>query len=104
LYYTISGAKLNFSFFLIVLILRYLIRADSLEDYNIKLISVVGRWSPEYQRYYLANIHPEVDLYSKWLADSIKYPVTENTIFHSNSCEHLNFMAAALQEFLEVPN
>ena len=82
---------------------RYLIRADSEEDYQSKLMQLVGRWSPAFQTYYLANIHPEIRLFSLWLAKEINYPYTTNSIFQSNGCEHLNYMAAALQKFQEVP-
>ena len=64
---------------------------------------MVGRWTPEYNTYFMVNINPEIRQFSLWLAREIGFPVTENSIFQSNACEHLNFLAAALQNFKEVP-
>ena len=81
---------------------RFLIRASSREDYQLRLFETAGRWSPAYQTYYMTHINPEVELYSKWHADHLKFPTTEKSIFSSNNCEHLNYIAAALQDFKEV--
>ena len=81
---------------------RWLIRSDSQEHYNIRLINTVQRWSPAFQQYYMTNINTDVHLYSDWLAKKIKFPTTKDSIFTSNGCEHINFMVKFLQDFKEV--
>jgi hypothetical protein len=81
---------------------RYLIRSESLAAYQASLVKVIARWSPAYQTYFLQHLHPVIELFSLWHARKLKFQVTENSIFSSNNCEHLNFMAAALQEFKQV--
>lgn len=65
-------------------------------------IQVCGRWSPAFNNYFMTHINPDVDLFSLWLAKELDFPTTENSIFTSNGCEHINFMARSLQGFREV--
>jgi hypothetical protein len=88
----------------IAFVCRYLIRSESREAYQNNLVKTIGRWSAAYQSCYLQHLNPEIDLYSMWLAKELKFQVTETSIFSYNNCEHLNFMAAALQELKQVSN
>ena len=68
---------------MLLLFMDSLIRADSFEDYQQKLSSVVLRWPHTFTQYFVAYISPEIPMFAIW-----DFPTTEDSIFTSNQCEN----------------
>ena len=82
---------------------RHLIRADSKDDYQLKLMNVVTRWSQPFISYYMQNIAPEIEKFALWTAKSWNFPTTRDSVVTSNQCEHINRLAAEQQNWTELP-
>ena len=80
---------------------RYLIRAESKDDYQLKLMNVVTRWSQPFISYFMQHVAPEIEKFSLWTARSWNYPTTEDSIVTSNQCEHINRLAAEQQNWTQ---
>lgn len=73
---------------------RYLIRADSLEEYHQKLSQVTIRWSQPFFQYFMKHIHTEISKFGIWTVRAWDFPTTDASIVTSNQCEHINRLAA----------
>ena len=51
----------------------------------------------------MSHIATEIDKYGLWTAKAWNFPTTENSIFTSNQCEHINRVQAEQQEWQEMP-
>ena len=88
---------------IIVHILRYLIRAETKEEYHQRLATAISRWPEDFRDYFMCRVHPEIDRYALWTMRAWNFPTTENSIITSNQCEHINRLQAEQQEWQEMP-
>ena len=82
---------------------RHLIRAESKDDYQLKLMNVVTRWSQAFISYFMQHIAPDIEMFALWTAKSWNYPTTPDSVITSNQCEHINRLAAEQQNWTELP-
>ena len=94
-----NQSNINALFFLF----RHLIRADSEEDYEQRLSSVVIRWPHAFTFYYTLHIHKEINKYGIWTMRAWDFPTTERSIITSNQCEHVNRLVKEQQNWVECP-
>ena len=82
---------------------RHLIRAESNEDYQQRLSSIITRWPHAFTTYFMVHVSPEIPMFALWTMRAWEYPSTEDSIITSNQCEHVNRLAAEQQAWIECP-